>query len=108
MIVDAFLEWSARAPKERRIEAADALARSYLHSKLSDQDRRKVVTGLFALLDDPHTAVRERLASVFADRRDAPPALVLRLAYRLACPRPTHAHKRIGIRPAPDPRLASG
>ena len=79
MIVDAFLEWSARAPKERRIEAADALARSYLHSKLSDEDRRKVVTGLFALLDDPHTAVRERLASVFADRRDAPPALVLRL-----------------------------
>ena len=79
MIVDAFLEWSARAPKERRIEAADALARSYLHSRLSDQDRRKVVTGLFALLDDPHTAVRGRLASVFADRRDAPPALVLRL-----------------------------
>lgn len=79
MIVDAFLGWAERAPRERRIEAADALARSYLHSKLSDEDRRKVMTGLFALLDDRCAAVRERLANVFADRWDAPSALVLRL-----------------------------
>lgn len=79
MIVDAFLEWSHSAPCERRIEAADALARSYLHSKLDEDDRRKVLTGLLALLDDSNVLVRERLASVFADRRDAPRAVVLRL-----------------------------
>jgi uncharacterized protein (DUF2336 family) len=79
MIIDAFLDWSQRAPRERRIEAADALARSYLHSPLDEPDRRQVLTGLFALLDDPCVEVRERLASVFADRRDAPRALVLRL-----------------------------
>jgi uncharacterized protein (DUF2336 family) len=72
MIIDAFLDWSQRAPRERRIEAADALARSYLHSPLDEPDRRQVLTGLFALLDDPCVEVRERLASVFADRRDAP------------------------------------
>lgn len=79
MIVDAFLEWSQSAPRERRIEAADALARSYLHSELDEDDRRKVLTGLLALLDDPSVLVRERLATVFADRRDAPRAVVLRL-----------------------------
>jgi len=79
MIVDAFLEWSKSAPRERRIEAADALARSYLHSELDEDDRRKVLTGLFALVDDSSVGVRERLAAIFADRRDAPRALVLRL-----------------------------
>ena len=79
MIVDAFLEWSQRAPRERRIEAADALARSYLHSCLDEAGRRKVLTALFALVDDPSVAVRERLAEVFADRQDAPRAIVLRL-----------------------------
>lgn len=79
MNVDAFLEWAAQAPSDRRVEAADALARAFLHSPLDDEARRKVVIGLFGLVDDGAVAVRERLADVFADRRDAPRAVVLRL-----------------------------
>jgi uncharacterized protein (DUF2336 family) len=80
MIVDAFLEWADQAPQDLRVEAADALARSYLHSPRDDDARRQVMTALFALLDDPSVAVRNRLAEVFADRKDAPRAMVLRLA----------------------------
>lgn len=79
MNVDAFLEWAAHAPSDRRVEAADALARAYLHSPLDEEGRRKVLTGLFGLVDDGAVVVRERLADVFADRRDAPRAIVLRL-----------------------------
>jgi uncharacterized protein (DUF2336 family) len=61
------------------VEAADALARAFLHSPLDEGGRRKVLTGLFGLVDDGAVAVRERLADVFADRRDAPRAIVLRL-----------------------------
>lgn len=79
MNVDAFLEWAAHAPSDRRVEAADALARAFLHSPLDEDGRRKVVISLFGLVDDGAVAVRERLADVFADRRDAPRAIVLRL-----------------------------
>lgn len=79
MNVDSFLEWAAHAPSDRRVEAADALARAYLHSPLDEEGRRKVLIGLFGLVDDGAVAVRERLADVFADRRDAPRAIVLRL-----------------------------
>lgn len=79
MNVDAFLEWAAHAPSDRRVEAADALARAYLHSPLDHEGRRKVLIGLFGLVDDGAVVVRERLADVFADRRDAPRAIVLRL-----------------------------
>lgn len=79
MNVDAFLEWAAHAPSDRRVEAADALARAYLHSPLDKEGQRKVLIGLFGLVDDGAVSVRERLADVFADRRDAPRAVVLRL-----------------------------
>ena len=79
MIVDAFLSWSQRAPLSRRLDAADALARSFLHSQLSEDDRAKVRVALFVLLDDPAVGVRQRLAHVFADRRDAPRGVVLKL-----------------------------
>lgn len=79
MIVDAFLEWTANAPVERRVEATDALARAYLYSPVTDEERRKLTTGLFALLDDASVRVRERLADVFADRSDAPRAVLFRL-----------------------------
>lgn len=79
MNVDAFLEWAAHAPSNRRVEAADALARAFLHSPLDEDGRRKVLIGLFGLVDDGAVSVRERLADVFADRRDAPRAIVLRL-----------------------------
>lgn len=79
MIMDAFLDWTQHAPREQRLEAADALARCFLRTDLDEAERRRVLTSLFALLDDPCVSVRERLASIFADRLDAPRALVLRL-----------------------------
>lgn len=79
MIVDAFLSWSKRASPQARVSAADALARAYLNSALNDEDRGKVATGLFVLLDDPTTAVRRKLADVFAASVAAPRSLVLKL-----------------------------
>ncbi|MGD1885849.1 MAG: DUF2336 domain-containing protein [Cohaesibacteraceae bacterium] len=79
MIVDAFLEWTACAPVERRVEAADALARAYLYSPVTDEQRRTLTTGLFTLVDDSAVRVRERLADVFANRGDAPRPVVFRL-----------------------------
>lgn len=79
MIVDRFLQWSDSAPTQRRVEAADALARAYLYSRVDEADRRKILHGLFRLVDDRSCDVRARLADVFADRRDAPKPLVLRL-----------------------------
>jgi uncharacterized protein (DUF2336 family) len=79
MIIDRFANWSSRAPTARRVEAADALARAYLHSPLSGDERTKALRNLFMLVDDPAVPVRQRLADVYADRRDAPRAIVLRL-----------------------------
>ncbi len=79
MMVANFLQWAEDAPTDKRIEAADALARAYLQSDLSTTGRQQVMTGLFGLVDDPSLEVRLRLADVFADDDDAPRAIIYRL-----------------------------
>ncbi|MCB1508033.1 MAG: DUF2336 domain-containing protein [Hyphomicrobiaceae bacterium] len=72
LVVEEFLGWVDGAPLERRIDAASALARSYLHSPLDPRERRMIEAGLLVLLDDASPKVRLRLAETLAPHAGAP------------------------------------
>jgi uncharacterized protein (DUF2336 family) len=76
MIVRQFLQWVRTAPAGERAEATSALARAYLHSGLSPDDRAAAEGAMLMLLDDPSPLVRRALADVFASSEAAPPAVV--------------------------------
>src|SRR5262245_15948831 len=80
MIVRQFLHWLRTAPSGNRAEATSALARAYLYSDLSDNDRAAAEGAMIMLLDDPSPLVRRALADVFAGCADAPPTVVHALA----------------------------
>src|SRR5262245_51051694 len=80
MIVRHFLGWVRTAPAGERAEAARALARAFLFSDMSSDDLAAAEGALLLLLDDTSPLVREALATVFAQRPDAPPAIVRALA----------------------------
>ena len=69
MIVRQFLHWLRTAPAGERAEATSALARAYLYSDLSDNDRAAAEGAMIMLLDDPSPLVRRALAEVFAGSR---------------------------------------
>nr|WP_246206311.1 DUF2336 domain-containing protein [Propylenella binzhouense] len=68
------------APVPRRAEAAHALARAFLYSALSEEERDGIEATLTVLLDDPSPDVRLALADAVADSDQAPHHLVLGLA----------------------------
>jgi uncharacterized protein (DUF2336 family) len=80
MIVRQFLHWLRTAPPGERAEATSALARAYLYSDLSENDRAAAEGAMIMLLDDPSPLVRQSLAEVFAATEQAPPTLVHALA----------------------------
>jgi uncharacterized protein (DUF2336 family) len=80
MIVRQFLHWVRGAPAGERAEATSALARAYLYSDLSADDRAAAEGAMLMLLDDPSPIVRRALADVFAASEQAPPAIVHALA----------------------------
>ena len=80
MIVRQFLQWVRRAPPGERAEATSALARAYLHSDLSPDDRAAAEGAMIMLLDDPSPLVRRALAEVFASSLKAPRVIVHALA----------------------------
>lgn len=80
MIVRRFLLWTRMASAAERAEGASALARAYLYSPLSHEDRREADTALTALLDDPSPLVRRALADAFGGALDAPRHIVVALA----------------------------
>ena len=80
MIVRQFLHWLRTAPAGERAEATSALARAYLYSDLSDNDRSAAEGAMIMLLDDPSPLVRRALAEVFAGNEHAPPTVVRALA----------------------------
>lgn len=80
MIVRQFLHWLRTAPSGDRAEATSALARAFLYSDLSDNDRAAAEGAMTMLLDDPSPLVRRALAEVFASCEDAPPTVVHALA----------------------------
>jgi len=80
MIVRQFLQWVRTASAAERAEATSALARAYLYSELSVDDRAACEGALIMSLDDPSPLVREALARALAFSECSPPAVVLGLA----------------------------
>jgi uncharacterized protein (DUF2336 family) len=80
MIVRHFLQWVRTAGAAERADATSALARAYLYSDLSSDDRIAAEGALVMLLDDPSPLVRFAMAEALATSPDAPPALILALA----------------------------
>ena len=80
MIVRQFISWIRTAPAGERAEATRALARAWLISDLTAEDRAAAEGALLMLLDDPSPLVRQAMAEVFARSADAPAAIVQALA----------------------------
>jgi uncharacterized protein (DUF2336 family) len=80
MIVRQFLTWIRTASAGSRADATSALARAYLYSDLSPDDRAAAEGAMIMLLDDPSPLVRLALAESLAASPDAPPAVILALA----------------------------
>jgi uncharacterized protein (DUF2336 family) len=80
VIVRQFIQWLRTAPAGERAEATSALARAYLYSNLSPDDRAAAEDVMLILLDDPSPLVRRALADVFAASQAAPAAVVHALA----------------------------
>src|ERR1700738_3947602 len=79
MIVRQFLQWVRTAPAADRADATSALARAYLYSDLSTDDRVAAEGAMLMLLDDVSPLVRGALAQALAGSAEAPPAVVLAL-----------------------------
>jgi uncharacterized protein (DUF2336 family) len=80
MIVRQFMTWVRTAPAGERAEATRCLARAWLVSDLSDDDRAAAEGALLMLLDDASPLVRQAMAEVFAHEADVPPAIIAALA----------------------------
>ena len=80
MIVRQFLHWVRQASAGERAEATSALARAYLYSDLSADDRAAAEGAMIMLLDDPSPLVRCALAETFAFEENAPRVIVHALA----------------------------
>jgi uncharacterized protein (DUF2336 family) len=80
MIVRQFLHWVRTAPAGERAEATNALARAYLYSDLSPDDRAAAEGAMILLLDDASPLVRMALAQALASSSQAPAAVIQALA----------------------------
>jgi uncharacterized protein (DUF2336 family) len=80
MIVRQFISWVRTAPAGARAEATRSLARAWLVSDLSDDDRGAAEGAFLRLLDDPSPLVRQAMAEEFASSSYAPAVIVQALA----------------------------
>src|SRR5712664_3816281 len=80
MIVRQFISWIRTAPAGERAEATRSLARAWLISDLTEDDRAAAEDALLMLLDDASPLVRQAMAEVFARSTDAPAAIVQALS----------------------------
>jgi uncharacterized protein (DUF2336 family) len=80
MIVRQFLQWVRTAGAAERAEATAALARAYLYSDLSSDDRAATEGALIMSLDDSSPLVRIALARALAFSENAPLVVILGLA----------------------------
>src|ERR1700755_2885021 len=80
MIVRQFISWVRSASAGERAEATRALARAWLVSDLTADDRAAAEGALLMLLDDPSPLVRQAMAEVFARSAEAPAAIVQALS----------------------------
>jgi uncharacterized protein (DUF2336 family) len=80
MIVRQFISWIRTASAGERAEATRALARAWLISDLSEDDRFAAEGALLMQLDDPSPLVRQAMAEVFARSAEAPAGIVQALS----------------------------
>jgi uncharacterized protein (DUF2336 family) len=80
MIVRQFISWIKTAPAGERAEATRSLARAWLISDLSEDDRAAAEGALLMLLDDASPLVRQAMAEVFSRSTEAPAAIVQALS----------------------------
>jgi uncharacterized protein (DUF2336 family) len=80
MIVRQFISWIRTASAGERAEATRALARAWLISDLTEDDRAAAEGALLMLLDDASPLVRQAMAEVFSRSADAPAAIVQALS----------------------------
>src|ERR1700740_2821200 len=80
MIVRQFITWIRTASAGERAEATRSLARAWLISDLSKDDRAAAEGALLLMLDDPSPLVRQAMANVFARSAEAPAAIVQALS----------------------------
>ncbi|MFZ5734978.1 MAG: DUF2336 domain-containing protein [Pseudomonadota bacterium] len=80
MIVRQFISWVRTAPAGERADATRALARAWLVSDLSEDDRAAAEGALLMLLDDPSPLVRQAMAEIFSWSADAPASIVRALS----------------------------
>jgi uncharacterized protein (DUF2336 family) len=80
MIVRQFISWVRTAPAGERAEATRSLARAWILSDLSPDDRAAAEGALLMQLDDPSPLVRQAMAEVFARSVSAPAAIIEALA----------------------------
>lgn len=80
MIVRHFLHWVRTAQVGERADATSALARAFLYSDLTSDDRIAAEGAMVMLLDDPSPLVRRALAEALAASPEAPPAVILALS----------------------------
>ncbi len=80
MIVRQFLQWVRTASAAARADATRALARAYLYSDLSSQDRAAAEGAMIMMLDDPSPLVRQALADILGGSEEAPPCIILALS----------------------------
>src|ERR1700742_5100005 len=80
MIVRQFISWVRTASAGERAEATRSLARAWLLSDLSSDDRAAAEGALLMLLDDPSPLVRQAMSETFARSAEAPAAIVQALS----------------------------
>ena len=80
MIIERFLKWIDTAKVPERAAAASALARAYLHSELTFEDRCAAESALTLLLDDPSPKVRAAMAEPLSLSPHAPAQIISALA----------------------------
>ncbi len=80
MIVRQFISWVRTASAGERAEATRSLARAWLISDLSEDDRAAAEGALLMMLDDSSPLVRRAMAEVFARSAEAPAAIVQALS----------------------------
>ncbi len=80
MIIERFLKWIDTAKVPDRAAAASALARGYLQSDLSFEERCAAESALTLLLDDPSSKVRAAMAEPLSLARHAPLQVINALA----------------------------
>ncbi|MDP3898124.1 MAG: DUF2336 domain-containing protein, partial [Mesorhizobium sp.] len=80
MIIEHFLSWIDTAKVAERAAAANALARAYVFSDLSFEERCAAEAALTLLLDDPSPKVRLAMAEPLSLSHQAPQQIIAGLA----------------------------